>query len=161
MRFDQQVDPVVGMLAPSPPSTLYTIRGPIYVEPSSLQAYVQQGVAVAPQAPSPPSYYAPAPAPSPPVIGQAVLAPSPYNPYSQPWVMLDEHQDEVSAPSRRYNTNEQSGIQQIGQGNMNLQGNIQQINRRSSYPQQQQQVTSFISNLLINQIKETVLLRLT
>jgi hypothetical protein len=31
---------------------------------------------------------------------------------------------------RRSNTNWQSGIQQFGTGNVNLQGNIQQINRR-------------------------------
>lgn len=52
-------------------------------------------------------------------------------------MFYDELQDEVSPQTRRFNTNIQSGIQQIGQGNMNLQGNIQQVNRRSSGAQVQ------------------------
>jgi hypothetical protein len=74
------------------------------------------------------------------MYGQPALLPSPFNPYqpTYPYLMFDEQQDEVSPQTRRYNTNVQSGIQQIGQGNMNLQGNIQQVNRRYSNPQQQQ-----------------------
>lgn len=113
-----------------PPANLYTIRGPIYVEPASLQ---------------PPLFGPPLmgpPVASPPVVGHPVISPSPFNPYAPnyPMQMLyDENQDEVSSQSqnRRMNTNVQSGIQQFGQGNMNLQGNIQQVNRRSSIAAQQ------------------------
>lgn len=74
----------------------------------------------------------------PPVIGTPVIAPSPYAPYSALQLMYDELADDVSPQLRRFNTNTQSGIQQIGQGNMNLQGNIQQVNRRSSTLSQDQ-----------------------
>ncbi|KAG5680178.1 hypothetical protein PVAND_009703 [Polypedilum vanderplanki] len=49
-------------------------------------------------------------------------------------IMYDEAYDTVNhrpvQVSRRSNTNTQKGIQQIGYGNMNLQGNIQQITNR-------------------------------
>lgn len=138
----------VGMLQPAvPPQNLYTIRGPIYVEPSGLQPqyyqqqqsmYGQQGLAVGPPMVGPPMVGPPIVGP--PVVGQPITGPpgpygpSPYNPYAPTYpnqMMYDEQQDEVSPQTRRLNTNVQSGIQQIGQGNMNLQGNIQQVNRRS------------------------------
>lgn len=153
----QYIDPLVGLLAPATiPQNLYSIRGPIYVEPSSLQPpiYATQAVAVGP------------PVVSPPMIGQPMVgsnqyqngiigsplmgSPSPYNPYASNYplqMMYDEQQDDVSPPlsppTRRFNTNVQSGIQQIGQGNMNLQGNIQQVNRRSLQPSSTQASRSF------------------
>jgi hypothetical protein len=158
------MDPLVGLLQPpqQQPQTLYTIRGPIYVEPSSLQAIqpAPTTVSLGPPVVGPPvigppvmthqqtqpAYYGAAQVVSPPAyeVARPVLTPSPYNPY-QSWILYDEQQqqqqDEVSPQSRRLNTNVQAGIQQVGQGNMNLQGNIQQINRRSSFSQQQQQAS--------------------
>lgn len=142
----QYVDPLVGLMSPAiPPPNLYTIRGPIYIEPSSLQTpfyqqqsmYGQQGLAVGPSMVGPPMVGPPMvgpPAVGSPYYGQSIVSPSPYNPYAPNYpnqIMYDEQQDEVSPQTRRLNTNVQSGIQQIGQGNMNLQGNIQQVNRRS------------------------------
>lgn len=150
----QLVDPLLELLSPAvPPASLYTIRGPIYVEPSSLQPpfFARRDIygpaIVGPPIVGPPFV-------GPPMMGsqvqmgpsayvpQPVMSPSPYNPYAPAYptqLMYDEQQDEVSAPpTRRLNTNVQSGIQQIGQGNMNLQGNIQQVNRRSSQLPQQQ-----------------------
>lgn len=75
-----------------------------------------------------------------------VYAPQ-YTPtYSAP-VLMDELSDEVTpVNTRRFNSNVQSGIQQIGQGNMNLQGNIQQVGRRSA---QIQKVNDVIINYFI------------
>ena len=145
----QLIDSLSDFLTPAviPPS-LYTIRGPIYVEPSSLQPpfFARRDIYgppfVGPPVVGPPylgsqlQY-----GPTSPIITQPVVSPSPYNPYVPTYpgqMMYDEQQDEVSPQSRRLNTNVQSGIQQIGQGNMNLQGNIQQVNRRSSQFQQLQ-----------------------
>lgn len=141
----QLIDPLLDFLGPPVvPSNLYTIRGPIYVEPASLQPpYVdRKGYYGAP-------LLGPALPVGPPLIGQPVLSPSPYNPYSLMYpgqMMYDEQQDDVSPQTRRLNTNVQSGIQQIGQGNMNLQGNIQQVNRRSTQSQQQQASLSYPSS---------------
>lgn len=91
----------MGLLAPSmlPPS-LYTIRGPIYVEPAGLQPPLFLG----------PPVVAP-PVVGPPVIGPSVISPSPFNPYATKYpfqMMYDE--DEVSPRTRRFNTNTQSGM---------------------------------------------------
>lgn len=123
------------------PANLYTIRGPIYVEPASLQPpYFGRREFYGQPIVGPPVLGHQMQV-GPPFIGQPIMSPSPYNPYAPAYpsqLMYDEQQDEVSPQTRRLNTNVQSGIQQIGQGNMNLQGNIQQVNRRSSQLQQQQ-----------------------
>lgn len=147
---------------------MYSIRGPIYVEPASLQppflAYgpqidpygPQPGYAVGPAVVGPPMVGPPIVGPPvmgpaiinpTPVYGQSVISPSPYNPYAPGYpvqMLYDEQQDEVSPPVRRSgNTNVQSGVQQFGQGNMNLQGNIQQVNRRSILGDQPQASEEF------------------
>lgn len=125
----QYIDPVVGLLAPATlPASLYTIRGPIYVEPASLQPPLLAPVVGPPLV-------------GPPVVSSAVVSPSPYNPYVPNYpisVLWDEQADDVSSNTkRRFNTNVQSGIQQLGSNNMNLQGNIQQVSRRSLQQQRQ------------------------
>jgi hypothetical protein len=66
-------------------------------------------------------------------LAAPALSPSPYNPYlpNLPAQIQLFDENDVS-PTRRFNTNSQSGISQFGVGNMNLQGNIQQVNSRRS-----------------------------
>lgn len=105
-------------MQPSGPSgQLIAIHGPIYVEQSSLHPshgqHGQHGHAVL----------------GPPVVSQPFIG-SPAAPQfsNDAQFLFDEQSDEVKlTPSRRFNSNVQSGIQQIGHGNMNLQGNIQQV----------------------------------
>ena len=125
--------PIIGPPVPSygPP----ILGPPVWDQPPMMQ----------PNVVGPPSMVGP-PIIGPPVMSQAYGSPSPYNPYSPAYpvqMMYDEQQDEVSPAKRRFNTNVQSGIQQIGQGNMNLQGNIQQVNRRAQAEQQLQASETF------------------
>lgn len=154
----QYIDPLVGLLSPQS-QPMFTIRGPIYVEPAGLQSQLlssspygpQPGYAVGPAVVGPPIVGPPIVGPpvvgppiyNPnPIYGQPLVSPSPYNPYAPGYpvqMLYDEQQDEVSPPLRRSgNSNQQIGIQQLGQGNMNLQGNIQQVNRRSIFGNQKQ-----------------------
>jgi len=87
------------------------------------------------------------------IVGPPVLSPAYQaqvigygNPYGVPGVpsiplpyLRDEDDDVSHMRKRRSNSNTQKDIQQIGQGNMNLQGNIQQVNRR-------QQQIQFVSS---------------
>lgn len=140
------MDPLVGLLTPAVvPQNLYSIQGPVYVEPAGLQPPFLQHVhpqiigssVVGPPVLGPP--IASAPLVSAPVYVHP--SPSPYNPYapshSPLQLLYDEQQDEISPPhSRRSNSNVQSGIQQFGDRNSNLQGNIQQSRRSSQHRQQ-------------------------
>lgn len=72
----QFVDPMVGLLTPAvPPPILYAIRGPIYVEPASLQPAVMRQIGAPILDPYPQQI-------SQPAISQPVLSPSPFNPYA-------------------------------------------------------------------------------
>lgn len=85
---------MVGLLTPAlPPPILYAIRGPIYVEPSSLQpplmaqyplvdvnSYQQQTA----------NPYAPQIAPP---VSQPVVSPSPYSPYATVYPIQSQYDD--------------------------------------------------------------------
>lgn len=164
----QYIDPLVGLLAPQQPSNMFAIRGPIYVEPASLQpplfssygpqpGYAVGPAVVGPPVVGPPVVGSPVMGPAmvaPPIYGQNVVSPSPYNPYVPVQMLYDEQQDEVSPSGRRSNKNVQAHIQQLGQGNMNLQGNIQQVNRRSirNDPMQASEEL-LISNFFLSKIR--------
>jgi hypothetical protein len=109
----------------------------------------------------PPVYGPPvmaAPMYGPPVYGPPMMPA--YNPYVSSYPMMWDEEVElepmmydegidggaVIAPMRRINSNVQSGIQQIGTGNMNLQGNIQQVNRRSMQSEQPKRFSRALSD---------------
>lgn len=75
----QYVDPMIGFLTPAiSPPILYAIKGPIYVEPASLQAAVLTQV-------RPQAVEINHPLPSQiakPIVNQHVVPPSPFNPYA-------------------------------------------------------------------------------
>ncbi|CAO1413051.1 unnamed protein product [Diamesa serratosioi] len=112
-----QYDPIanllglpVGMGSPG----LLAVRGPIYVDGSSLSpvnpGYSQMESSQVLQ----------------PQVG--VYSQSPYNTYNPQMPVQYMYDENIEPTSRRttLNANSQSEIQQIGYGNMNLQGNIQQ-----------------------------------
>lgn len=98
-------------------SGLLAIRGPIYVDGASLSPVNNPGNAAYLGAPMQPQ----------------IAAYSPYNTYNPQTpvqFMYDENRQEPTTRRTALNENSQREIQQVGSGNMNLQGNIQQVNWR-------------------------------
>ena len=113
-----QYDPIANLLSlpvglGSP--GLLAVRGPIYVDGSSLSPANNPGnvAIIGPQMQ--------------PQIG-AFSPYNTYNPQTPVQFMYDENHLEPTSRRRATNENTQREIQQIGTGNMNLQGNIQQVN---------------------------------
>ena len=96
-------------------SELLAVRGPIYVDAASLSPVNSPGNAAFLGPPMQPQ----------------IAAYNPYNTYNPQTpvqYMYDENHLESAGRRTALNENSQREIQQIGTGNMNLQGNIQQVN---------------------------------
>lgn len=116
-----QYDPIASLLGlpvgyGSP--GLLAIRGPIYVDGSSLSPVVNN-------AETPPMTSSQSMQPS--IMPYSSSPYNTYNPQMPVQIMYDENNLNPTSRRTALNENSQSEIQQIGSGNMNLQGNIQQV----------------------------------
>jgi hypothetical protein len=90
--------------------TYYTIPGPIYVDLQTLFSTSRSSQN----------------------LGLPVIGPSTTQSFPRQSMNDEQNEETKTVSSRRFNSNVQSGIQQIGHGNMNLQGNIQQVKHHHS-----------------------------